>query len=566
MNVIILALLIFVHTVLSINLMGRIVPTPPKYKTRLVIISAFNAIIGTLAFVSVETYAWQGYLITMLIFFVEMALLFRSYYLTIVTAVAGVYLHAFTFRYVTLAILTLINDTSPFSILNDSESFFMYTVMVLSIHIPILALFSYGIPPRFLKAIIENNNMLGVLAIVTVAATGYSIYNSVIASVDINIYDIKIQQIVLPLFLLSIFYAALFMTIMIVSFQRYKAKSKELEDRISEDKKLQKALFNLADIYIDINCTRDTINRLIVAGEEYETDKLPSYSQFLLANAAQFVYYEDIPTATRYSTSRIIKECLAGKKQLIYDYRTMAFNAPTNDTYVNDNPSQYIWYRMMINITKNEETGEINAICTADDIQSEKEEEIALRHKAERDPLTGAYNKEGIKNNVEKYLKSGGHGTMFMFDLDNFKGINDNMGHVFGDKVLNEIYVEVDKLFRSQDFIARVGGDEFVVFMVGNESSELITSKANAICESLNRKYVADNGVSINISTSVGIAITPKDSTEYDTLYHLSDLAMYASKNGGKNMYTIYNKDMHNTYSPHREEDYQRRNTQVPKI
>ncbi len=566
MNEVILALLIFVHTIFSINLVGRIVPTPKYYRILVVVLSAFNAVIGAIAFTNVATHSWQGYLITMLIFLTEMVLLFRSYYLTIVAAVAGVYLHAFTIRYITLSILSIINDSSPFDILNDSESFFIYTVLVLSIHIPILILFSYGIPPKYLKAIMENNDMLGFLAVVTVAVMGYSIYNSQLASFDYNIFSIKIQQIVLSLFLLSMFYAALFMTIKIVSFQKYRAKSKELENKISEDKKLQKALFVLADIYIDVNCTQDKINRLIIAGEEHDIDKLPEYSQFLLANAAQFVFYEDIPIATRYSPRKLIRDFMNGNDKFLYDYRTVAFSTPTKETYVSDDPYKYLWYRMNISVTRNEETNEIHALCTADNIQSEKEEEIALRKKAERDSLTGAYNKEGLKNHVEKYLKSGGHGTMFMFDLDNFKGINDNMGHVFGDKVLCEIYNDVEKLFRSQDFISRVGGDEFIVFMTGSESPELITSKAGAICEVLERVYHADNGVSIKISTSVGIAITPNDAKEFEELLKLSDLAMYASKNNGKNMYTIYNKDIHSSFSPQSEAEYQRRNNQVPKL
>ncbi len=550
-------ILIFIHTIISINLLGRVFGKTKHYTLWLIVIASINASLGCYAYSVLGAFSWESYLISMLVFLGEMAILFRVYPLGILTGITGVYLHAFAIRSIILSITAITQGVSMNHILNDPDSFFIFTVTSLSVHIVVLLIFTYSIPPKYLSAIVENINLIGFLAIITVLLSLYAVINSLIFNINTDIPLLNMQQILLPLFLLIMFYAALFATIRIIIFQKYKSINAELENKIDKDKSLQLALFNLADIFMEINCTRDIVTRFIINKKEQPIENLPPYSQYYLANSAQYVYHEDIPIVSEYTPAKIVEYFNNGVTQLTYDYRT---------TYQsNDQPGKrvYLWHRMNVVSSMNEITGDITAICTADEIQAEKEQEIALRIKAEHDPLTGAYNKEGARKHISEHLKNNGVGTVFMFDLDNFKGINDNMGHAYGDKVLCELHEAMKSLFRSKDIIARLGGDEFVIFMVGDENLDLVKSKADSICKKLNKVYVADNGVKIEISTSIGVSIAPKDAQEYGKLLHLSDLAMYASKNSGKNTFTIYDKEIHNKYQPQEIEAYQRKGNQA---
>lgn len=126
-----------------------------------------------------------------------------------------------------------------------------------------------------------------------------------------------------------------------------------------------------------------------------------------------------------------------------------------------------------------------------------------------------------------------------MLDLDNFKTVNDEMGHPEGDKLLQETGEILKNEFRTNDIVARLGGDEFLIFAPELENISLIEEKAKSICKKLNRTLTAPDGSKIETSTSVGIAIFPKDGEDDDTLYENADKALYEAKKSGKNKYKI---------------------------
>ena len=157
-----------------------------------------------------------------------------------------------------------------------------------------------------------------------------------------------------------------------------------------------------------------------------------------------------------------------------------------------------------------------------------------LNYKASHDELTGAYNRAGYE-----ILLSGidlESTYMMLLDVDNFKNINDTYGHETGDKVLIKLVKVLNGVFRDDDCICRIGGDEFVVFMVhsGGMHKRLIESKIAQINEELEN---TDDGLP-PISISVGI-VSGKDATDADNLFKKTDAAMYESKKQGKHTYTF---------------------------
>jgi len=160
-----------------------------------------------------------------------------------------------------------------------------------------------------------------------------------------------------------------------------------------------------------------------------------------------------------------------------------------------------------------------------------------LNFKASHDELTGAYNRSGY----DLLLSSLDLATTYMllFDVDNFKSINDTYGHETGDKVLVKLVQILTSNFRSDDYVCRIGGDEFVVFMVHavKTQNELVASIVRTILEKLAE---TSDGLP-KTSVSVGIA-HGSDAAESKNLFSLADKAMYLAKQSGKSGHAFYKK------------------------
>ena len=160
-----------------------------------------------------------------------------------------------------------------------------------------------------------------------------------------------------------------------------------------------------------------------------------------------------------------------------------------------------------------------------------------LNYQASHDELTGAYNRAGY----DLLLSSIDHEStiMMLIDVDNFKTINDTYGHETGDRVLIKVVQVLNSIFRDDDCICRIGGDEFVVFMVHSSRIQrpLIETKIHQINVELEN---TDDGLP-PISISVGI-VNGRDVKDAETMFEKTDAAMYESKKQGKHTYTFYTK------------------------
>ena len=161
-----------------------------------------------------------------------------------------------------------------------------------------------------------------------------------------------------------------------------------------------------------------------------------------------------------------------------------------------------------------------------------------LNFKASHDELTGAYNRAGYDLLLSSIDLSSTY--MLLFDVDNFKGINDTYGHETGDKVLVKLVQILKNNFRSDDYICRIGGDEFVVFMVHatEKQHDLIAQKIDEIN---GRLADTEDGLP-PASVSVGI-VHGTDADNAENLFEKTDAAMYRAKQGGKSTFRFY----HNT-------------------
>ena len=160
---------------------------------------------------------------------------------------------------------------------------------------------------------------------------------------------------------------------------------------------------------------------------------------------------------------------------------------------------------------------------------------------AEKDLLTGLYNKITSQKLIDEYLSGDGknkESVLFAIDIDNFKGVNDNLGHLKGDKVLIDVANKLKKIFRKTDIIARFGGDEFMIFVKNIEDDNFIKDRAQEIIKNI--KCEVENNKKCVISASVGVAIYPEAGIDFKNLYRNADDALYQAKKSGKDIWRLF--------------------------
>ncbi len=173
-------------------------------------------------------------------------------------------------------------------------------------------------------------------------------------------------------------------------------------------------------------------------------------------------------------------------------------------------------------------------------VEQQKYELIASKSRAERDVLVDAYNKIGVENKIKEAIEEGVGGAFYILDIDNFKEINDSKGHPFGDKVLVYLSKRIANAFRQQDIVGRIGGDEFVIFQKNVTDAQSVQQRAVGLCRDIRVPFVDENGVSVAVSVSIGIAVFPQDAKDFESLYAKADEALYKAKKKGKNTFFVY--------------------------
>ena len=183
-------------------------------------------------------------------------------------------------------------------------------------------------------------------------------------------------------------------------------------------------------------------------------------------------------------------------------------------------------------------------------IDAEKQAEQMLQDRAERDSLTKCLNKDAGRRQAEEYFarfSDGVHSAMLIIDLDNFKQVNDQFGHLFGDAVLTQVAREIKKLFRSQDIVSRIGGDEFLVLMRGVSDRKLVESRCQRLLNVFQNIF-QNQKRRLPMSCSVGIALSPEHGKTYFELFNKADQALYWAKAKGKNSFVFYNEEDEKQY------------------
>lgn len=328
---------------------------------------------------------------------------------------------------------------------------------------------------------------------------------------------IMIAGIIVIIILISIF----------ISF-RMKMRNQE---RILQKAQIQEERYRiLAEISNDILFEYDIFSDQMVYSDKYTENfgRKATIERFAeLKEEVQYVYKEDVFAFENFC------KLLGGEKQkLEAEYR------------MKRSSGDYVWCYVCGQTIYDSMNNPVKVVGKLSNIDIQKREVEKLQFKAEMDAMTRIYNKVATKERINNFIKNSRNQdkhALLIVDMDNFKKINDTFGHLKGDEVLKEGVGHLKNMFRGDDIIGRIGGDEFVVFMSNVTSREDIVNKAKSIGKAFRKTY-SEDGEEVTVSASIGISIFPMDGDDYEELLDKSDKALYEVKKNGKNGFCFYHE------------------------
>lgn len=186
------------------------------------------------------------------------------------------------------------------------------------------------------------------------------------------------------------------------------------------------------------------------------------------------------------------------------------------------------------------------------DVTAIKRAEEQLERQASVDPLTELANRNVLKDRIQQAIAGAArHGELVavgFIDLDNFKVINDSLGHNIGDELLKQVAARLTACLREQDTVARYGGDEFAFVLLGQHEDNGIGGLMERILATIGTPFRVD-GHDFYISCSIGVSFYPRDGHDADTLLRNADAAMYRAKERGRNNFQFYTASMNERVS-----------------
>jgi diguanylate cyclase (GGDEF)-like protein len=203
------------------------------------------------------------------------------------------------------------------------------------------------------------------------------------------------------------------------------------------------------------------------------------------------------------------------------------------------------WFDLSAKSCSDAVTGKPAILLTAIDVTELKEARDTARHLADRDQLTDLHNRSYLQSHLIKLASrpATSHSAIIFFDVDRFKAINDHYGHEAGDLVLRQIAARMRAELRPGDLAVRLGGDEFVALVDEVSNSADAEQLALRLHNATSQQVMLDN-TAINVTTSVGVAVFTPSLADFTEVLREADIALYASKQAGRNRVTNYTAEM----------------------
>lgn len=179
----------------------------------------------------------------------------------------------------------------------------------------------------------------------------------------------------------------------------------------------------------------------------------------------------------------------------------------------------------------------------SEDVTEVRKAEAEVLRLAHFDTLTGLLNRGSYVDRLHRLVAAGTPIALLSIDLDRFKSVNDQFGHLLGDAVLAQVGDRLRAVMGPSDLVARTGGDEFALIAIGRAPGERADMLAAAIVAELSRPFVTERGT-VHLGANVGVAVSPRDASSTDELRQCVDLALYRAKEGGRGTFCCFSPEM----------------------
>jgi putative two-component system response regulator len=212
------------------------------------------------------------------------------------------------------------------------------------------------------------------------------------------------------------------------------------------------------------------------------------------------------------------------------------------DVRLSNASGRYHWSKIRAATMYNDNGLPVRVVGIITDVDELKNVTINFKEQAERDSLTRLYNKTSTRQFIDAYLEQRQPHEMaaiLLMDLDNFKNVNDNYGHLYGDAVLTQVGIDLRRMFHTDDIIGRVGGDEFLVLMKNLPNKETLEEHCRALQVEF-RETFEELMPGMGVDFSIGCALVPEHGSTFNALFQHADTALYSAKVNGKASFVIF--------------------------
>ncbi|MEO0945089.1 MAG: EAL domain-containing protein [Pseudomonadota bacterium] len=208
-------------------------------------------------------------------------------------------------------------------------------------------------------------------------------------------------------------------------------------------------------------------------------------------------------------------------------------------------PAGLCWYDVSAKHCLDAATGKTALLTTYIDVSELKDARDRARYLASRDQLTGCYNRSFLQQRMSELTLMSGQCALLYFDVDRFKQINDRFGHEMGDLVLKMLVERARGAIRKKDLIARLGGDEFVILFEDTPSAEEFSTQISRLFNQLTQPFETA-AAKLNVTVSMGMSFFHPGGNAFDDILREADIALYASKQAGRNRLTYFCEELGN--------------------
>lgn len=541
--VVFLAAMFIVYHYLIFQLVDTFLKFPRLKKVFRIPVGVINTLIAIAFTMLSGSTSFGAYLAISIILFAEFVVFYKDKPLCSLFCALACVIHVMTIRSLCVAGFALATHSTMFEIANTPLSLALSTgVTFLFLNLAILAVTKF-VPAKGIRIINQHGEPLWFMVSWLSVFFVYLLINSGIYHSPSDHPNLLVNQVVAPTAILIGTYIILYFAIKTDELLGYREKNEELRYTVERERQYRATIDKGVFRVLEVNFSKGEI---ISGFEDYEEqlgDAVHDYIKMFELMIRTTVHTEDRNEFIKYLYPlAVVQKFNAGASEISFDYRRL----------IND--GDYTWMQVLIALVGDVQSNDVKGFVQIKDIDTAKKRQIELQYKAERDFLTGLCNKSTTEMLISAQLATANAGVLYIIDIDNFKTVNDRLGHLYGDAVLSELSESLRKIFRDCDIVGRIGGDEFLVYAQGLHSESMIVTTAQSICSAFLQTYANEKSEGYTVSSSIGIALFPKDGENFEALFKCADTALYTTKARGKNGYSFYDENLKIPYVSNRTE------------